>query len=43
VDRYNVAATAMTAATRRVVALEEERKGLLASQQAAWVQFANGK
>ena len=43
VDRYNVAATAMTAATKRVVALEEERASLLASQQAAWVQFANGK
>jgi uncharacterized protein (DUF1501 family) len=43
VDRYNVAATAMTAATKRVVALEEERKDLKNSQQAAWVQFANGK
>ena len=43
VDRYNVAATAMSAATKRVVVLEEERKNLLASQQAAWVQFANGK
>ena len=43
VDRYNVAATAMSAATKRVVALEEERRSLLASQQAAWVQFANGK
>ena len=43
VDRYNVAATAMTAATKRVVALEEERKNLLNSQQVAWVQFANGK
>jgi hypothetical protein len=43
VDRYNVAARAMTAATGRVVALEEERKTLLTSQQAAWVQFANGK
>jgi hypothetical protein len=43
VDRYNVAASAMTVATKRVVALEEERKGLLKSQQAAWVQLANGK
>ena len=43
VDRYNVAATAMSAATKRVVALEEERGSLLASQQSAWVQFANGK
>lgn len=43
VDRYNVAATAMSAATKRVVALEEERASLLASQQSAWVQFANGK
>jgi hypothetical protein len=33
----------MTVATKRVVALEEERKGLLKSQQAAWVQLANGK
>ena len=30
VDRYNVAATAMSAATKRVVALEEERTSLLA-------------
>jgi hypothetical protein len=43
VDRYNIAATAMSAATRRVVALEEEQKAMLDSQQAAWVQFANGK
>jgi hypothetical protein len=43
VDRYNVAATAMMAATKRVVELEEERQSLLTSQQAAWVQFANGK
>ena len=43
VDRYNVAATAMSAATNRVVALEGERKNLLAAQQATWVQFATGK
>jgi hypothetical protein len=43
VDRYNIAASAMSAATKRVVALDEERKALLDSQQAAWVQFANGK
>jgi G:T/U-mismatch repair DNA glycosylase len=43
VDRYNVAATAMTVATKRIVELAEERKGLLKSQQAAWVRFVNGK
>jgi hypothetical protein len=43
VDRYNIAATAMSAATKRVVELGEERKNLLNAQQAAWVQFANGK
>lgn len=43
VDRYNVAARAMTVATRRVVELEEERKNLLKSQQEAWVTFVGGK
>ena len=43
VDRYDVAAAAMTAAARRVGELEEERKALVTSQQAAWVQFVNGK
>ncbi len=43
VDRYNVAAAAMTNAARRVGELDVERKTLLQSQAAAWVQFANGK
>ena len=43
VDRYNVTARAMTVATRRVVELEEERKGLLKSQQEGWVAFVSGK
>lgn len=43
VDRYNVAARAMTAATKRVAELEEERKSLRKSQQERWLQFVNGK
>jgi hypothetical protein len=43
VDRYNVAAQAMTVATNRVAELEEERKSLLKSRQEGWVQFVNGK
>jgi hypothetical protein len=43
VDRYNVAASAMTAAAKRVAELEETRKGLLKSQQEGWEQFVNGK
>ena len=43
VDRYDVAARAMTVATKRVVELEEERRGLLKSQREAWVQFVSGK
>jgi hypothetical protein len=43
VDRYNGAARAMTAATRRVVELEEERRNLLKSQQDGWLQFVSGK
>jgi hypothetical protein len=39
VDRYNVAAQAMTAAAKRVAELEEERKRLLKSQQEGWKQF----
>ena len=43
VDRYNVAAQAMTVAAKRVAELEEERKTLMQSQLAAWEQFVNGK
>jgi len=43
VDRYNVAARAMTVATRRVVELEEERKGLLKAQQEGWENFVSGR
>jgi hypothetical protein len=43
VDRYNVAARAMTVAAKRVAELEEERKGLVKLQQEGWVQFINGK
>jgi hypothetical protein len=43
VNRYNDAASAMTAATKRVAELEEERKGLSKSQQERWQQFVNGK
>jgi hypothetical protein len=43
VDRYNAAARAMTAATKRVVELEEERRNLLKSQQDGWASFVGGK
>lgn len=43
VDRYNVAAQAMTAAAKHVAELDEERKRLLASQQARWLQFVHGE
>jgi hypothetical protein len=43
VDRYNVAADAMTAASNRVAELEETRRALLKSQQEGWEQFVNGK
>jgi hypothetical protein len=43
VDRYNVAAQAMTVAAKRVAELEETRKSLLQSQQARWQQFVNGE
>jgi hypothetical protein len=39
VDRYNVAAQAMTVAAKRVAELEEARKSLLRSQQERWQQF----
>ena len=42
VDRYNVAAQAMTAAAKRVAELEEEKK-LMPSPQEGWEQFVNGK
>ena len=43
VDRYNVAAQAMTAAAKHVAELDEERKRLLASQQARWLHFVSGE
>jgi hypothetical protein len=43
VNRYNAAVEAMTVAARRVGELDEERKGLLKSQQSDWVQFIHGK
>jgi hypothetical protein len=43
VDRYNVAADAMTVAAKRVNDLEEERRSLLKSQQDGLVQLVNGK
>ena len=43
VDRYNVAAHAMTAATKHVAELEEERKSLWKAQQEGWAQFVSGK
>jgi hypothetical protein len=42
-ERYNVAASAMTAAAKRVAELEEERKTLMQSQLAGWEQFVNDK
>jgi hypothetical protein len=43
VNRYNAAVEAMAAAAKRVAELDEERKGLLKSQQAEWVEFIHGK
>jgi hypothetical protein len=43
VDRYNVAANAMTVASKRVAELEETRKALLKSQQQGWEPFVGGK
>src|SRR5260370_342220 len=42
VDRYNVAAHAMTVAATRVADLEEEGKNLQTSQQQRWTQFVGG-
>jgi hypothetical protein len=39
VDRYNVAAQAMSASVKRIVELEEEKKRLKVSQQEHWRQF----
>jgi hypothetical protein len=43
VERYNVAARAMTVATNRVAELQETRKRLVKSQQEGWKQLAAGK
>jgi hypothetical protein len=43
VDRYNAAAQAMTGAAKPVAELDEERKRLLQSQQARWLQFVKGE
>jgi hypothetical protein len=43
VDRYNVAATAMTTATKRVAQLEDEGKSLSKTQQERWQQFVSDK
>jgi hypothetical protein len=43
VDRYNVAANAMTVAAKRVADLEETRKNLLKAQQERWGQLVAGK
>jgi hypothetical protein len=43
VDRYNIAATAMTIATKRVAQLEDERKNLSKTQQERWQQFVSDK
>lgn len=43
VNRYNAAAQAMNAAAARVAELEQERKGLQASQQERWTQLVSGK
>jgi hypothetical protein len=43
VDRYNVAANAVTATAKRIAELEEERKRLAQSQLQGWLQFVNGK
>ena len=43
VDRYNVAAQAMTDAAQHVAELDDEKKRLLASQQARWLQFVRGE
>jgi hypothetical protein len=43
VDRYNVAAHAMTVATRQIAELEQERKTLTQSQREEWAQLVNSK
>ena len=43
VDRYNIAADAMTVAAKRVNDLEAERRSLLKSQQDGLVQLVNGR
>jgi hypothetical protein len=43
VDRYNVAAKAMTDTARRVADLQEERKGLVKSRQEGWEKIVGGK
>jgi hypothetical protein len=43
VDRYNVAAQAMSAAAKSVDELGDERKRLLQSQRERWLQFVSGK
>jgi len=43
VDRYNVAAQAMTTAAKRVAQLDGEKTRLLASQQARWLQFVRAE
>jgi hypothetical protein len=42
-DRYNVAAQAMTSATKPLADLEQERISLLQSQQARWLHFIRGE
>ena len=42
VDRYNVAANAMTAASKHVAETEVEGKNLRKSGQQRWMQFVNG-
>jgi hypothetical protein len=43
VDRYNVAAQAMTAATKPVAELDEEKKRLLQSQRERWRRLVRGE
>jgi hypothetical protein len=43
VDRYNLAAKAMTAAAKRLAELDEEGKTLSQSQQEGWEQFVTSK
>ena len=43
VDRYNVAAQAMTAAAKHIGELDDERKGMLGSQRERWLKFTSGE